>query len=90
LAPADSGPVAAAVLLVNAQVADIFNGVFEKQKSSKNEQKNAKIRANLRCRSAIYHERIKHDAALREANVLVTGLPAAARSAYSLSEWGTL
>ncbi len=46
VAPMVAGPVAAAALLVNAQVADIFKGIFEKQKSTQNGKKTQKVARN--------------------------------------------
>ena len=56
---------------VNAQVADIFKGIFETQKSTQNEEKNAKSGARKTCRAAVYHARIYHNAALRQTNGLL-------------------
>jgi hypothetical protein len=56
---------------VNAQVAYIFNGVFETRKSTRNEEKFAESCVRRTRRAVIYHARINHDAALREANGLL-------------------
>jgi hypothetical protein len=58
--------VAGGARLVNLKYSRIFNGVFEKQKSTKNEKSFAKIRVNLAWTSRVYHDRVKHDARLRE------------------------
>ncbi len=44
-----------AAFLVNAQVADIFKGIFETQKSTRNGEKIAKSGAFETCRAAVYH-----------------------------------
>ena len=52
--------------LVNFKYSRIFNRVFEKQNSTKNEKVFAKIHANRTWTSRVYHDRIKHDLRLRE------------------------
>jgi hypothetical protein len=47
--------------MVNGKYWIIFNGVFEKQKSTLIEQKNAKMRAIPTSDVHIYHARVKHD-----------------------------
>jgi hypothetical protein len=48
-------PAAPAVFLVNAQVADIFKGIFETRNSTRNGEKIAKSGALETCRAAVYH-----------------------------------
>jgi hypothetical protein len=58
--------------LVNFKHPFIFNGVFEMQKSTRNEQKNAEMRAFGTWVRRLYLVRIYHDGRLRETNLLVT------------------
>ena len=44
---------------VNSAGANIFNGFFETQKSTRKREKNAENRVKTTCRSAVYHDRIK-------------------------------
>jgi hypothetical protein len=48
-------PAAPAAFLVNAQVADIFKGIFETRNSTRNGKNIAKSGALGTCRAAVYH-----------------------------------
>ena len=52
--------------MVNIKYSRIFNGIFEKQKSTKNEKRFAKMRVNHAWTSRVYHDRVKHDPRLCE------------------------
>jgi hypothetical protein len=62
----------AGIVLVNFKYSFIFNRVFEMQKSTQNEQKNAEMRAFGAWVRRLYHVRIYHDGRLRGTNLLVT------------------
>ena len=62
----------AGIGLVNFKHSFIFNGIFEMQKSTQNEQKNAEMRAFGTWARRLYLVRIYHDGRLRETNLLVT------------------
>jgi hypothetical protein len=54
--------------MVNLKSANIFKGIFEMQKSTRNGKNNAKIRALGTWRHRVYHVRIYHDRELRGRN----------------------
>jgi hypothetical protein len=62
----------AGIDLVNFKYSFIFNGVFQIQKSTQNEQKNAEMRAFGAWARRLYHVRIYHDGRLRGTNLPLT------------------
>jgi hypothetical protein len=52
--------------MVNIKTANIFKGIFETQKSTRNGKNNAKMRALVTWRFRIYHAGIKQDRVLRK------------------------
>jgi hypothetical protein len=55
-----------ATVVVNSKCSLVFNGVFEMQKSTRIEKKNAKMRVFGTADLRIYHTKINHDRPLRE------------------------
>ena len=52
--------------MVNLRIANVFNGFFEMQKSTRNSKKNAKMRAVQTSDVRIYHVAINYIGALHE------------------------
>jgi hypothetical protein len=67
----DTAARAASGIMVNIKYSCIFNRVFEKQKSTRNGEKNAKMRANQTWGMRVYHPLIYHDWRLRGINYLL-------------------
>jgi hypothetical protein len=59
--------------LVNRENAAIFKGVFESSIRSKSGKKFAEMRWAKNARTRVYHDRIKHFAAVGDANAFFTG-----------------